>query len=303
MVEHTASPGTTGPALTATPHTVVEAGTTVVHRRMAAVLQNVTVDLMQLAREPHSRIQTFRDLSVVGRVVHEQAVAIGVPANWIAYARQAGQEGRKATGDALLPPRRPVARPLLIAQLHHQADTLSTLAAVRPVRRDHAAVTAQTADKLAEHLRLQWMRVAMVATTLNVTEAETSGWWSPEVADWRSRLDQISQQSPPDRGRQWRELTHVGRVREGRVRVAVMRMVGIDLADSAPHQLPPAPHLLEAAAETAWHTAYPEPGDGAGIGAAIAATGIEDGHGIADGDLFDLPPPGEVAHPQLEPDF
>ncbi|UGT54987.1 hypothetical protein [Nocardia asteroides] len=273
------------------------------HRRMAALIHNVSVDLMQLAREPHSHIQTFRDLSVVGRVVHEQAVAIGVPATWIAHAKQAGQQGRRATDAVSLPPRRPVARSLLIAQLHHQVDTLSTLAAVRPVRRDHATVTPQAADKLAEHLRLQWLRVAMVATTLDVTEAETSGWFSLEAADWQARLDQVSRQSAPDQGRQWRELTHVGRVREGRIRVAAMRMVGIDLTDSAPHQLPPAPHLLETAAETTWHTAALEPDSGAGIGAAIAATGIEDSYGIADGDLFDLPPPGEVAHAHLEPDF
>lgn len=303
MVEHTASREPVRRALTATPDTVGHAGSTVTQRRMAAVLQNVTVDLMQLGREPHSRIQTFRDLSVVGRVVHEQAVAIGVPANWIAYARQAGQESRPATRDASLPPRRPVARSLLIAQLHHQVDTLATLAAVRPVRRDHATVTPQAADKLSEHLRLQWMRVAMVATALDVTEAETNGWWSLEATDWQARLNQISQQSAPDQGRQWRELTHVGRVREGRIRVAAMRMVGIDLAHSAPHQLPPAPYMLETAAETTWHTAPLEPDSGAGIGAAIATTGIEDSYGIADGDLFDLPPPGEVAHPQLEPDF
>lgn len=61
--------------------------------------------------------------------------------------------------------------------------------------------------------------------------------------------------------------------------------------------------MLETAAETTWHTAPLEPDSGAGIGAAIAATGIEDSYGIADGDLFDLPPLGEVAHPQLEPDF
>ncbi|WP_280345506.1 hypothetical protein [Nocardia neocaledoniensis] len=273
------------------------------HRRMAALIHNVSVDLRQLAREPHNRTKTFRDLSVVGRVVHEQAVAIGVPANWIAHAKKSGQQGRRATDAVSLPPRRPVARSLLIAQLHHQVDTLSTLAAVRPVRRDHATITVQAAGKLTEHLRLQWLRVAMVATALDVTEAETSGWWSLEAADWQARLDQISQQSAPDQGRQWRELTHVGRVREGRIRVAAMRMVGIDLAHSAPHQLPPAPHLLETAAETTWHTAPSEPDGGAGIGAAIAATGIEDSYGIADGDLFDLPPPGEVAHPQLEPDF
>ncbi|MBF6212167.1 hypothetical protein IU487_14105 [Nocardia puris] len=273
------------------------------HRRMAALIHNVSVDLRQLAREPHNRTTTFRDLSVVGRVVHEQAVAIGVPADWIAHAKKAGQQGRRATDAASLPPRRPVARSLLIAQLHHQVDTLATLAAVGPVRRDRVAVTVQASDKLAEHLRLQWLRVAMVATALDVTEAETSGWWSLEAADWRARLDQISQQPAPDQGRQWRELTHVGRVREGRIRVAAMRIVGIDLADSAPHQLPPAPHLIETAAENAWHTATAEAEGGAGIDAAIAATGIEDSNGIADGDLFDLPPPGWVAHPQLEPDF
>ncbi|MEV0336921.1 hypothetical protein [Nocardia sp. NPDC050717] len=270
---------------------------------MAALIHNVSVDLRQLALQPHSRVQTFRDLSVVGRVVHEQAVAIGVPANWIAHAKKAGQQGRRATDAASLPPCRPVARSLLLAQLYHQVDTLSTLAAGGPIRRDHATVTLEAADKLTEHLRLQWLRVAMVATALDVTEAETSGWWSLEAADWRARLDQISQQSAPDQGRQWRDLTHVGRVREGRIRVAAMRMVGIDLADSSPHQLPPAPHLLETVAETTWHTASLEPGSGAGIGAAIAATGVEDGYGIADSDLFDLPPPGDVPHPQLEPDF
>ncbi|NKX91249.1 MULTISPECIES: hypothetical protein [Nocardia] len=303
MVERTTPRDPARPVLAAAPYNLDGRGAVLLHRRMAALIHNVSVDLRQLAREPHNRTKTFRDLSVVGRVVHEQAVAIGVPADWIAHAKKAGQQGRRATEAVSLPPRRPAARSLLIAQLHHQVDTLATLAAVGPVRRDRAAVTVQASDKLAEHLRLQWMRVAMVATALDVTEAETNGWWSLEATDWRARLDQISQQSAPDQGRQWRELTHVGRVREGRVRVAAMRMVGIDLARSAPHQLPPAPHMLETAAETTRHTAPLEPDSGAGIGAAIAATGIEDSYGIADGDLFDLPPPGEVAHPQLEPDF
>lgn len=303
MVERTTPRDPVSRALVAAPHHLDGGGVVLLHRRMAALIHNVSVDLRQLAREPHNRTKTFRDLSVVGRVVHEQAVAIGVPADWIAHAKKAGQQGRRVTEAASLPPRRPVARSLLIAQLHHQVDTLATLAAVGPVRRDRAAVTVQASDKLAEHLRLQWLRVAMVATALDVTEAETNGWWSLEAADWQARLNQISQQSAPDQGRQWRELTHVGRVREGRIRVAAMRMVGIDLADNAPHQLPPAPHLLETAAETVWHTAASGPESGTGIGAAIAATAVEDSYGTAYGELFDLPPPGGVAHPQLEPDF
>ncbi|MEV0688275.1 hypothetical protein AB0I35_30900 [Nocardia sp. NPDC050378] len=300
----TTRPETTSPARTMPPgNDLVGIGSMLVHRRMAAAIQNVTMDLMLLAREPHSRIHTFRNLSIAGRVLHEQAVAIGVPSNWIDHARQAGQEGRKAAGTYTLPPRRPVARSNLIAQLHHQADTLSTLAAVGPVRRDRGQVTVPAAAKLAEHLQAQWLRVAMVATVLNVSEAETHGWWPTDTTDWQARLAQIAQQSMPDQGRQWRELTHVGRVREGRIRVAAMRMVGIDLADSAPHQLPPAPHLLERAAETAWHTASGEPDPGAGIGAAIAATGIDNGYGIDDGDLFDLPPPSGDAHRHVEPDF
>ncbi|MEV0853801.1 hypothetical protein [Nocardia fluminea] len=280
-------------------------GTTwaLVHRRMAAAIQNVTVDLMLLAREPHSRIQTFRDLSIAGRILHEQAAAIGMPANWIDYARQAGQEGRKATGTSSLPPRRPVSRSLLIAQLHHQADTLSTLAAVGPIRRDRGQVSAQAADKLGEHLRLQWLRVAMVATAINATEDETRGWWATDTTHWQRRLAQIQQQSAPEQGRQWREFTHLASVREARIRVAAMRMVGIDLTASAPHQLPPAPHLLEATAENAWHPASLESKGGARIDAAIAATGIDDAHSIADGDTHDLPPPTTSAQHHVEPDF
>ncbi|APE37187.1 hypothetical protein BOX37_28300 [Nocardia mangyaensis] len=274
-----------------------------VHRRMAAAIQNVTVDLMLLAREPHSRIQTLRDLSIAGRILHEQAAAIGVPANWIDYARQAGQEGRKATGTSSLPPRRPVSRSLLIAQLHHQADTLWTLAAVGPVRRDHGQVSAPAAQKLDQHLRLQWLRVAMVATAINLTEAETRGWWATDPTHWHSRQTQIQQQSPPDQGRQWRELTHFTSVREARVRVAAMRMVGIDLTASSPHQLPPAPHLLAATAENAWHTASLESEGGARIDAAIAATGVDDVHGLADSDTHDLPPPTRSAQLHAEPDF
>ena len=274
-----------------------------VHRRMAAAIQNVTVDLMLLAREPHSRIQTFRDLSIAGRVLHEQAAAIGVPVNWIDYARQAGQEGRNATGTSSFPPRRPVSRSLLIAQLHHQAETLLTMAAVGPVRRGRGQVTAPAAEKLGEHLRLQWLRVAMVATAINLTEDETRGWWPTDPTHWHSRIAQIEQQSAPDQGRQWREFTHRGTVREARVRVAAMRMVGIGLTDSAPHQLPPAPHLLETAAENAWCIEPLEQAGGAHIGAAIAATGIDDTHAIADGDTHDLPPPPLSAQHHIEPDF
>lgn len=149
------------PALAAAPHHLDGGGAVLLHRRMAALIHNVSVDLRQLAREPHTRTRTFRDLAVVSRVVHEQAVAIGVPADWIAHAKKAGQQGRRATEAVSLPPRRPVARSLLIAQLHHQVDTLATLAVVGPVRRDRAAVTVQASDKLAEHLRLQWLRVAI----------------------------------------------------------------------------------------------------------------------------------------------
>ncbi|MGC4989884.1 hypothetical protein [Nocardia salmonicida] len=270
---------------------------------MAAAIQNVTVDVTQLAQEPHLRMQTLRDLMVVGRVLTEQATAIGVPREWINLAYQAGHEGRKADDTRPLPDPLPVKRAMLIAQLRHQADTLSTMAAVGPVRRDRGQVSAPAAQKLGEHLRLQWLRVAMVATAINVTEVETRGWWATDPTHWHARQAQIQQQSAPDQGRQWRELTHFASVREARVRVAAMRMVGIDLTDSAPHQLPPAPHLLEATAENAWHTASLEPEGGARIGAAIAATGIDDAHSLADGDTHDLPPPTRSAHHHVEPDF
>ncbi|MFD4351555.1 hypothetical protein ACFWPX_03300 [Nocardia sp. NPDC058518] len=270
---------------------------------MAAAIQNVTVDITQLAREPYMRMQTLRDLTVIGRVLTEQATAIGVPHDWINLAYQAGYEGRKADDARRLPDPRPVTRAMLIAQLHHQADTLSTLAAVGPVRRGRGPVTAPAAEKLSEHLRLQWLRVAMVATAINVTEDETRGWWPTDPTRWHSRIAEIEQQSAPDQGRQWRELTHRGSVREARVRVAAMRMVGIDLTDSAPHQLPPAPHLLEAAAEIAWCTEPLEFEGGAHIGAAITATGIDDTHAIADGDTHDLPPPPLSVQPHVEPDF
>lgn len=143
----------------------------------------------------------------------------------------------------------------------------------------------------------------MVATAINLTEAETRGWWATDPTHWHSRQAQIQQQSVPDQGRQWRELTYFASVREARVRVAAMRMVGIDLTASSPHQLPPAPHLLAATAESAWHTASLESEGGARIGAAIAATGIGDAHGIADSDTHDLPPPTRSAQRHAEPDF
>ncbi|MEV0768518.1 hypothetical protein [Nocardia salmonicida] len=274
-----------------------------VHRRMTAAIQNVTVDVMLLAREPHSRMQTLRDLLVAGRVLCDQADAIGVPYNWIDHARQAGQEGRKAVGTYSLPPRRPVSRPMLIAQLRHQVDTLSTLAAVGPVRRARAAVGAVTAERLSEHLRLQWLRVAMVATAINLTEVEAAGWWRTDATYWQSRLAQIEQQEAPDLGRQWRELTQLASVREARCRVAAMGMVGIDLTASQPHQLPPAPHLLEATAEKAWHTAQFDTEPGSQIGAAIAATGIDEGHYIGQDDTHDLPPPVLSLDRHTEPEL
>ncbi len=274
----------------------LSAGLTVVHRRIAVAIQNVTADLSVLAAEPQGAMRvwrtTLRDLSVAARVLHEQAAAIGMPDNWIEHAHQAGRLGHKSTTDGWLPAPTIVSRPLLLAQLHHQTDTLFSVAAIGVVRRHQTTLDIQTANRLSEQVRLQWLRVGLVATAIELTEAEVGGWWATDPSVWQPRMARLAAQVEPERGRQWRELTGPATLRESRARVASMRMVGIDLERSALHQLPPAPHLLETAAENAWHT----PGSGGAdvgvrIGAAIDATGIDQDHNGGHNDSHDLPPP------------
>ncbi|MFD5179428.1 hypothetical protein ACFWM1_26715 [Nocardia sp. NPDC058379] len=279
-----------------------------VHRRLAAAIQNVAADLAILAGEP--RIEpptrtTIRDLSVANRVLREQAAAVGVPSTWIQAATSAGRQGRRSTGEHLLPAAHAVPRALLVAQLHHQVEALYTLPALAVLRSDRGQIEPRNAARLSEHLRLQWLRVAMTAVAIDATETETHGWFDIEPAAWRPRLDAVAQQLDLEGGRPWRAVTQPAIVREARCRVAAMRLVGISLDESRPHQLPPAPHLLEASAEHAWQTREEvERPAGELIGAAIDATGITatDLDHAQDG-AHDLPPPAVPMAPASELDL
>ncbi|MFD3510087.1 hypothetical protein [Nocardia sp. NPDC058666] len=275
---------------------------------MTAAIQNVTADLTVLARQrpdgfPQWRA-TVRDLSLAGRVLHEQAVAIGVPQTWIEHARHAGRLGQKSTAEAPLPPSTEVPRIALVAQLRHQVDTLYTLAAIGAVRRGQGHVHRASVERLREHVTAQWLRVAMVATALDVTENEVEGWWATDSSTWQPRLALLQAQVEPERGRQWRAFTQPGAVREARCRVEAMRVVGINVDDGSPHQLPPTRNLLEATAENVWQSQHAvETAAGARIGAAIVATGIDDAPHFGLDDPHDLPPPSlsQVLHAESEP--
>ncbi|GGN66098.1 hypothetical protein GCM10011610_00690 [Nocardia rhizosphaerihabitans] len=279
-----------------------------VHRRMAYAIQNVTADLTILsgepAIEPHAR-KTVRDLSIAHRVLHEQAAAIGVPANWIDHASDAGRRSERTTGESTLPTAHDVPRSMLIAQLRHQVESLHTLPALASVRRDRGLAERRGADRLSEHLRLQWLRVAMTATAIDATEAETRGLWGIDPKSWQPRLAAVADRLDLEGGRPWRAVTAPAVLREARCRVAVMRMVGITLTDSPAHQLPPAPHLLEASSEHAWQTRDRiERPAGELIGAAIEATGVTAAYlDHAEGGAHYLPPPTASVTPVSELDL
>lgn len=284
-------------------------GSPVVARRMTAAIQNVTADLSALAARPQGLMRlwrwTVRDLSVAVRVLHEQAMAIGVPDNWVEHAHQAGRLGHRTTADGPLPAANTVARPVPLAQLRHQAETLFTLAAIGVVRRDQTTLNTATTHRLSEHIRLQWLRVAMVATAINVTETEVHGWWATDPAAWQPHMTRLNTQVEPERGRYWRELTGTTTLREARARVEAMRMVGLTITDSPPHQLPPAPHLLEASAEHAWQArdqiVWPA---SELIGTAIEANGVATARSDRiDHRAQDLSPPTRSANPTPEIDL
>ncbi|MFI8974166.1 hypothetical protein ACIGO9_14865 [Nocardia asteroides] len=249
-----------------------------VHRRVAYAIQNVAADLTILsgdrAIEPRMRT-TVRDLSIAHRVLREQAAAIGAPPNWIDHATAAGRLGRHTVGEPPLPAAHSVSRSLLVAQLRHQVEALYTLPALAAIRGHRGQVQDRDADRFSEHLRLQWLRVAMTATAIDATVAETRGWWDIDPTAWQPRLAAVADRLDLEGGRAWRAATQPAVVREARCRVAVMRLVGISLDNSPAHQLPPAPHLVNASAEHACQTRdQVERSAGELIGTAIEAPGI-----------------------------
>ncbi len=274
----------------------------IVQRRMAYAIQNVTADLTILTGEPagEARVQRMvRDLSVANRVLREQAAAIGVPAEWIHRAERLGRLGRRTAGMSPLPAASAMSRPMLLAQLRHQVEALYTLPALAVVRGDRSSVDARTADRLGAHVRLQCLRVAMVATAINATEPETRGWWNTDPAAWAPRLAAVTEGFDLEGGRAWHAATQPAVLREARCRVAAMRLVGINPAKVPPHQRPPAPHLLEASAHHAWQTVRPvEMSAGELIEAAIQASGVEDSFGVERVDsIHDLSPPDRINGP------
>lgn len=283
----------------------------VLYRRMASAIQNVTADLTILSREPStdSRARRLvRELSIAHRVLHEQAAAIGVPTDWIHLADKQGRLDQRTTGEpATLPTATPVARPMLLAQLRHQVDALYTLPAIGVLRREQGVLVADhRSERLSEHLRLQWLRVALTAAAINATETEVHGWWDIDPTAWRPRLGAVAERLELEGGRALRAVTQPAVLREARCRVAVMQLVGKTIADSPAHQLPPAPHLLEASAELAWQTGDEmERPAGELIGVAIEVTGVTDAHGFdhADHSAHDLPPPDLSANPISELDL
>lgn len=283
------------------------AGHSVVHRRLAYAIQNVAADLTIVSGEPaiEPHTTTVRDLSIAHRVLREQAAAIGVPPDWIESASDAGRLGRRTTGEPALRAAHGVPRSMLIAQLRHQVEVLYTLPALAAIRRDRGQVEHRDADRLSEHLRLQWLRVAMTATAIDTTGAETRGWWDIDPTAWQPRLTAVADRLDLEGGRPWRAATQPAVVREARCRVAAMRMVGISLESSRSHQLPPAPHLLEASAENAWQTRDEiERPAGELIGAAIDATGITTTDlDHTEGGAHDLPPPAVPMAPASELDL
>ncbi|MFD4433261.1 hypothetical protein [Nocardia sp. NPDC058497] len=277
---------------------------------MASAIQNVTADLTILSREPSTDSRAsrlVRELSIAHRVLHEQAAAIGVPADWIHLADKQGRLDRRTTGEPPTMPRAtPVARPMVLAQLRHQVDALYTLPAIGVLRRQRGLIDDHRGERLSEHLRLQWLRVALTATAINATETEVRGWWDIDPSAWQPRLGAVAERLELEGGRAWRAVTQPAVLRDARCRVAVMRIVGITIADSPAHQLPPAPHLLDASAEHAWQTRDQiERPAGELIGTAIEVTGVTDTHGRdhADHSSHDLPPPALSANPVPELDL
>ncbi|MFI6041949.1 hypothetical protein ACIA8C_09960 [Nocardia sp. NPDC051321] len=219
---------------------------------MLKQLQNVTVDIRNMAGATGWDRPILRDLHATATLLDELVHEIGIPERWITHVRAQGNAGRRWTGWQQLPAGWAEAREQQLARLHAQVDELFEMTAIQTVYRDRRGVIEPVVAERFEALqKAQWLRIAMVARALNVTRAEVGTRWSNDPQRWTALLQKTRAVVPAELSKRWKSATSAVAVSRARTRYNALATAGLDHS-GAP--APPHPQKLSHAAETLWHT-------------------------------------------------
>ncbi|WP_433664654.1 hypothetical protein ACQPW1_22440 [Nocardia sp. CA-128927] len=224
------------------------------------------------------RAKQAHDLRRVRWITEEIAASIGVPAEWTAHARTAGDRGVRWRVSQRLPAPGPIDRDRLVDGLTDQARRLQAMAAVSAgyTHRFGEPSPAELA-RVQHRMTMQWERVGAVAHALDVTATERDRMWPTDTANWHRIVATVRAQGAMTLAATWHQMAAPANPQIVRLPVTALRLAQIDVRTVAPENLPPPPEQLLALAEAATQALERTGADhhGAAIEAAIEASATD----------------------------